>query len=224
VTVHFGAFTLDTGARRLLRLGAEIHLSPKAFDLLTLLVERRPAVVQKAELRRHLWRGIHVVDASLSNLVAEIRAALADESSSASPIRTAHGVGYSFAGEVIDGDAGSAPRAPATPVWIVWQQRAIPLSPGENVIGRDGTCAVFIDADGVSRRHASITVYSENAAWRASIVDLQSTNGTYVDGRRVTGAQQLSTGERIEMGRATVVFRAATDRDVPTRKVRRRTS
>src|SRR5690242_15485747 len=60
VTVRFGACVLDARARRLTCNGQAVHLSTKAFDLLLLLVERRPAVVDKATLRDHLWPGVHV--------------------------------------------------------------------------------------------------------------------------------------------------------------------
>ena len=53
--VAFGPFTFDAGTRQLLRDGRELHLSPKAFDLLLLLLERRPAVVSKAEVLARIW-------------------------------------------------------------------------------------------------------------------------------------------------------------------------
>ena len=43
----FDAFELDTGQRLLRRDGAEVHLTPKAFDLLVLLIEHAPRVVAK---------------------------------------------------------------------------------------------------------------------------------------------------------------------------------
>ena len=84
----------DLLVERLTRDGQDVHLSPKAFDLLVLLITRAPAVVDKSEIRTHLWPGVHVVDANISNLITEIRAAIAP----ASLIRTVHGVGYAFTG------------------------------------------------------------------------------------------------------------------------------
>ena len=54
--IQFGDITFDAEARRLTRGDQGLHLSPKAFDLLALLIARRPAVVEKAALRQHLWR------------------------------------------------------------------------------------------------------------------------------------------------------------------------
>ena len=51
----FGDLTLDLGTRQLLRENQEIRLSPKAFELLKLLVEDRPRALAKNELIERLW-------------------------------------------------------------------------------------------------------------------------------------------------------------------------
>ena len=61
MTARFGPFTLDVGTRRLTRGDEEIHLTPKAFDLPTLLVEKAPRVARKSELHERLWPGEPVV-------------------------------------------------------------------------------------------------------------------------------------------------------------------
>jgi DNA-binding winged helix-turn-helix (wHTH) protein len=222
VRVHFGAFTLDARTRQLTRDQLDVHLSPKAFDLLVLLVERRPAVVRKAELREHLWPGVHVVDASLTNLVAEIRAAL--EPPDGRPlVRTVHRVGYAFSGDAVD--AGAEPAvdpSSATRFWVVWKDRAIVLAGGDHVIGRDAACAVWIDDDSVSRRHARIRVAAGQGGHAATLEDLNSTNGTYVRGHRVSQAEMLENGDRIRVGTATLVFRTRNDAAEPTKRVRPR--
>jgi DNA-binding winged helix-turn-helix (wHTH) protein len=55
VTTRFGAFELDSDLRQLTREGGEIHLTPKAFDLLVLLVAESGRVVIKTELHKRLW-------------------------------------------------------------------------------------------------------------------------------------------------------------------------
>ncbi len=74
--VVFGECEFDSGQRVLLRHGSAVPLSPKAFQLLELLLDRRPEAVAKTELLERLWPETFVSDASLHNLVAEIRAAL----------------------------------------------------------------------------------------------------------------------------------------------------
>src|SRR5262245_14105457 len=99
VRTGFGEFVLDSETRQLLRAGEEVHLSPKAFDLLCTLVARRPNMVPKADLIGQIWPDTFVVDGNLHVLVGEIRRAIAQEAQSPQFIRTAHGVGYAFCGE-----------------------------------------------------------------------------------------------------------------------------
>ena len=94
----FGAFRLDERTRQLLVLDRAIPLSPKAFDLLALLLERRPDVVSKAEIHRALWPDTFVADVNLPVLVTEIRQALQDTARQPTFIRTVHRHGYAFSG------------------------------------------------------------------------------------------------------------------------------
>src|SRR4029077_8337968 len=66
--LSFGPFTLDADARQLVH-GSDrrhVHLSPKAFDLLTLLAEARPRAISKQELRDRLWPSTFVSEATLA--------------------------------------------------------------------------------------------------------------------------------------------------------------
>jgi DNA-binding winged helix-turn-helix (wHTH) protein len=218
VRVSFGSFVLDDGTRQLTRGRHVLHLSPKAFQLLALLVQSRPAVVDRTALRQHLWRDTHVVDAALGNLIAEIRGALGDE---ASVLRTVHGVGYAFDGEARTVAAALSAEPAGTPrFWLVWNERAIVLDQAENVIGRDPTCAIWIDAPGVSRRHARIRVPAA-AGETPTIEDLGSTNGTDINGRAITAGAALDDGDTITLGEASLTFRAWRHTDAPTRRVKR---
>ena len=78
LTARFGPFTLDGGGRRLSRDAEEIHVTPKAFDLLLLLVDQAPRVIPKTELHERLWPGTFVSDATLVGLIKELRRALDD--------------------------------------------------------------------------------------------------------------------------------------------------
>lgn len=199
MTARFGAFVFDTGRRQLLRDGADVHLTPKAFDLLALLVERAPSVVPKAEIHTHLWPGTFVSDATLVGLVKEVRRALLDDQKG-SLIRTAHRVGYAFAG-LTEAD-GPTRIAPAVTHWLEVGTRRIALQNGTNVIGRDPDAAVWIDVPGVSRRHAQITL--EDGA--ATLEDLASKNGTLVGDRPVRGRVTLQHGDRILIATELLVF------------------
>jgi two-component system KDP operon response regulator KdpE len=60
---RFGRFAFDRGTRQLTRDDALVHLTPKAFDLLSVLIDEAPRVVPKAELHRHVWPDSFVSDA-----------------------------------------------------------------------------------------------------------------------------------------------------------------
>ena len=86
--VRFGRFSFDRGTRLLTCDAASVHLTPMAFDLLSVLIDEAPRVVPKAELHSRLWPDSFVSDATLLGLVKEVRRALGDEGDGAL-IRTA---------------------------------------------------------------------------------------------------------------------------------------
>jgi DNA-binding winged helix-turn-helix (wHTH) protein len=203
VDLHFGDFTLDPLARQLRRARDEIHISPKAFALLLELIENRPRALTKAALQQFLWPGTFVVEANLTNLVAELRAALEDDVRQPRFIRTVYGFGYAFCGAV-DGDPpADAPRVAASPCALVQSGRLYPLAEGENVLGRDGDAASWFDSTSVSRRHARIVV----TGGQALLEDLSSKNGTFVGDVRVSAPVPLEDGAQIRLGSLLVTFR-----------------
>ena len=225
--MKFGGFTLDLNARQLHRGQEERHLSPKAFDLLALLIANRPAVVDKEALRDRLWPGTNVVDANLNNLASEIRSALDDDAQQPQFLRTVHRVGYAFCGVVTD-DRAATPAVAASSIvaprfWLVWQDRTFAIDAPDMTIGRDPACQIRVDAPGVSRRHASIHVNGRGSAadGKAMLEDLGSTNGTFVDGRRVKKPVALDDGQSVRVGEATLIVRTASPVDAPTKKIKR---
>lgn len=203
--VIFGECELDSGRRLLLRHGCATPLSPKAFQLLEFLLDRRPEAVSKTELLERLWPDTFVSDGSLHNLVAEVRAALGDKPRAARYIRTVPRYGYAF-----HGDARPAPAAdlevfqPArSGPRLVSRRREWLLSEGANVVGRDRDCAVRIDSPTVSRRHARIVLTSGEA----TVEDLGSKNGTYVNEQSVKQPVALKDGDQIRVGSVTTTYR-----------------
>ncbi|MBN2359567.1 MAG: diguanylate cyclase [Deltaproteobacteria bacterium] len=87
---------------------------------------------------------------------------------------------------------------------IVISGRAVgkmyPVAAREMVIGRAPECDVFIDDDGVSRRHAKMVPTIEGTR----LVDLGSTNGTFANNQRVD-SQLLTDGDRIQIGSTTIL-------------------
>jgi DNA-binding winged helix-turn-helix (wHTH) protein len=207
--VAFETFTFDPATRELLDGGRRVHLSPKAFDLLNLLLERRPAVVSKAEILERVWADAFVSEANLSVAIAEIRQALGERSREGRYIRTVHRVGYAFAADTTTTE-GLRP-ARTSRCWLAWNEQSFTLAAGEHVVGRDPRCAVWIDASGVSRRHARIVV----AGSEATIEDLDSSNGTYVGGKKLKAQRPLADRDVIELGAATLTYREWSDERPP---------
>ncbi len=205
--VSFGPFTVDFGTREVVRDGdgQPVHLSPKAYELLCVLIEHRPNAIAKADLHRHLWPDSYVSDATLASLVAELREALGEHGRQARFIRTVHGYGYAFAGEARERRREDS--APATfQNWIVCEGREQPLGDGEHVIGRDADVGITLNSPTVSRRHARLVVAGETV----TLEDLGSKNGTYVRGMAVRSPIALADGDRIRIGRFELTFRSLT--------------
>jgi len=223
----FGPFLIDAAARQLRRGDEDVHLSPKAFDLLCLLVAASPQVVTKEQLLDGIWPGTFVVESGLNVLVGEVRRALGDSASTPRFVRTAHGRGFAFAAAVarLDGPPtvppASAPaRGPqeSTGFWLMDGRRRFALANGENRVGRDPRCGVWLDDSGISRQHAQLTLDATRG--RAVIEDLGSKNGTFVRGQRTAGPTPLRDGDVVAFGDVELTYRQWSDR--PTATVRRR--
>jgi DNA-binding winged helix-turn-helix (wHTH) protein len=199
--LRFSEFVFDSDSRRLTRGGEPIHLEPKAFELLELLLERRPAAVAKSAIRDRLWPRTFVSESSLTTLAAQLRRALGEADRF---VRTVHGFGYAFEGEAHDLDlAGAGAVLPAFVCRIAWKDRVSDLPPGESFIGRAPGVAIQIQDDRVSRRHARIRV----GAAGATLQDLDSRNGTYLRGERIQGEVPLADGDEIRIGQDRLVVR-----------------
>jgi DNA-binding winged helix-turn-helix (wHTH) protein len=199
------AIVVDVGARLVRRKGIDLHLPPKAFDLLLILVRNQPNAVPHEQLHAALWPGVHVSETSLAALVTQLRKALGDSSGTGRIIRTLHRVGYAFIGEAVV--EGHAPVAAAPVCRLIWRGESIEVCAGGSVIGRDRGCAVRIDADSVSRHHARLNVTGRDVL----IEDLGSKNGTWVAGERIQGSVPLTDGAWFRVGSETVRFELAID-------------
>lgn len=202
--LRFSEFTIDESTRQLLRGGQEVHLSPKAFDLLMALLEVRPRALSKVELHARLWPDTFVSDANLAGLVAEVRGAIGDDARAPQFVRTVQRYGYAFHGNATEVAGPAASDAASNFMyWLVAPLRQIPLMSGENLVGRDPGVQVWLDSTGVSRRHARITINGEHA----TLEDLKSKNGTRVRGRQVKAPLRLADGDEVRFGSIAVTFR-----------------
>jgi len=111
---------------------------------------------------------------------------------------------------------GSAPAQPRPNVPAAPSRQPVRLQPvldidGQRyslnapsiVLGRSSEADILIEDTGVSRRHLEIR--TNNGV--TSAVDLGSTNGSYVNGQKVSGSTELTDGSTITMGRTKIIFR-----------------
>ena len=96
---------------------------------------------------------------------------------------------------------------PAQRPWLDVDGDHYPLLAAITILGRDNTADVILDDPGISRQHTEIRVTSDGPHLIANIRDLGSTNGTFVNGERIT-SQRLADGDRVNVGRTALVFRA----------------
>lgn len=204
--IVFDDCVLDTDARRVFRRADELHLAPKAFELLKLLVENRPRALGKAELLEQLWPGVFVSEASLAKVVSNLREALGHDEH-APIIRTVHGYGYAFAANVIVGARADAVSTRGVVCWLFCGRREFALPDGEHILGREPHASVSLDSPKVSRRHARITVHGSGAI----LEDLESKNGSFVRGARIAAPTALASGDDVRIGPFTLNFRISAD-------------
>lgn len=96
--LHFDDFQLDLANARLSRNGRHLPLTPKAFELLTLLCRRSGELVSKEEMLDQVWRRRFVSEGVLKNTIGELRQALGDTPKAPRYIETLHRRGYRFIG------------------------------------------------------------------------------------------------------------------------------
>ncbi|HTO76862.1 MAG TPA: FHA domain-containing protein [Thermoanaerobaculia bacterium] len=201
--IRFGQCVLDSETRQL-HVGREtIHVKPKAFQFLELLIENRPRAVSKKEIHEKLWPGTFVSDGALTNLLVEVRTAIGDRARNPLFVRTVHRFGYAFCGEAEELRRPASAAARARSCWVLRSGKRTALEAGETIIGRDPGAGVFIDDPSVSRRHARIVVGDMSA----TIEDLGSKNGTHLGDRKVDATVALDDGARIRVGTVLLTFR-----------------
>src|SRR5215470_17226563 len=97
---EFGPYRLVPGERQLLRDGKAVALTPKAFDLLLVLVEQSGHLVEKNELLKRVWPDRFVEEANLSVKMSALRRALGEGPNDCQYIETVPRRGYRFVASV----------------------------------------------------------------------------------------------------------------------------
>ena len=219
---RFGAFDLDARTGELRRRGVRVRLQDQPFQLLAALVEHAGDLVTRDELRARLWPVSTTIafDQAVNNAVAKVRIALGDSAESPRFVETLARRGYRFIEDVewVGDDSGDAPArppagAPASRPAIVrltTDERTVVLTEGSHIVGRDPDVSVWIDSGVVSRHHARLVVQRD----RITIEDLDSRNGTFVNGARVTGVSALAHGDELRIATHALVVHVSSGKTV----------
>jgi len=202
--MKIGAVIVDIEAHDVQRDGRPVRLSPKAFELLSVLIEQHPKAVSRGVLQDRLWPDTFVVEKNLTNLIVEIRDAL-DDGVGPSVVRTIHRFGYALQERPRRLDGGAPPPVDPLACRVTWHGGWRTLHPGEHVVGRDPNAAICLDDPSVSRRHAVIRIDAEGAMLR----DLGSKNGTTLGNGLLHGPARLVDGDCVRIGSVLLVIRFA---------------
>jgi DNA-binding winged helix-turn-helix (wHTH) protein len=199
---RFGDFELDVAAFTLRRAGISVRLEKIPMEVLVLLVEHAGTLVARDRIHAALW-GPDVFldrDAAINTAMRKIRKALGEDAGRPRLVETVVGKGYRFVGQIARETADPARQVAV--YRLIRGTDAFALRDGENLIGRDPDVQVFLDHPSVSRRHARISI----AAGRVVVEDLNSRNGTWIDGRGITAPTEVHDGSIIGVGPITLTF------------------
>ena len=205
--LRFGPFTLDLDQRRLLSSGRDLPLTPKAFELLRLLIEQRPRAISKDEIIQTVWKDTFVTENNVATTIRDLRDMLEDDARTPRYIRTSYAYGYAFVANV-EPEEPRAQAVPATSNWrLIYAQRELLVLPGENIVGRAGADVLAIDSVTVSRHHARLTLDGA----RLFCEDLGSKNGTWVQSQPAKTRLEVHDGAELRFGSAVVIARLVSE-------------
>ncbi len=98
----FDDIIIERGNFRVSKNGEAKSLTPRAFDVLVYLIEKRGRVVEKQEIFDAVWKETFVTDNALMRAVKEIRRELGDDAAAPRYVKTVHKRGYQFIAEVAE--------------------------------------------------------------------------------------------------------------------------
>jgi DNA-binding winged helix-turn-helix (wHTH) protein len=134
--LRFGPCEVHALRHEVLRDGQVQDIAPKAFELLLLLLRERHRAVAKTELVASLWQQQAVSDSVLARTLMKVRQAIGDSATQPVWIKTIHGYGYRFMGDVVEvHPQGTAPQAPLQTRTQAGGRQRIGVLPCENQTG-----------------------------------------------------------------------------------------
>jgi DNA-binding winged helix-turn-helix (wHTH) protein len=201
---HLGEWLVEPTLDRISRDGEIVRLRPRAMDVLICLALEAGKLATKQNIIDTVWRTEFVSEHALTQVVAELRSALGDDARSPTYIENIPRRGYRLVATVTPVAASvSSARDASLPFKLEGEDGDHPLVQGPNIIGRTEDADIAIDRTEVSRCHARILVQGTTA----TIEDLGSKNGTFLNGERLEGPTLLSNGDEIWIGRSVARLR-----------------
>lgn len=212
--IQFAEFELDLAAYILRSGGERVRLEKMPMEVLILLVRASGALVERGEIQAALWGSDVFVehDAAINTAVRKIRQALGDDAERPRFVETVVGKGYRFVACLESLRSHEPPNAIAS-VRLA-ERRTFPsyslsrgvdefiLEAGVTVLGRDPSAGIYVEHPSVSRHHARIAIDGGEAV----LEDLQSRNGTFLDGRQIDAPMVIHHGAVIALGAITLTF------------------
>jgi len=200
---HLGAWLVEPTLDRISCDGRIVRLRPRAMDVLACLAIEAGKLASKHNLIDAVWRTEFVSEHALTQVISELRAALGDDARNPTYIENIPRRGYRLVAAVTPVAVSVPPaREASLPFKLQGEGGDHPLSQGANIIGRTDA-DISIDRTEVSRCHARIVVQGTTA----TIEDLGSKNGTYVNGERLQQPALLASGDEIWIGRSVARLR-----------------
>jgi DNA-binding winged helix-turn-helix (wHTH) protein len=205
-----GPYVVKPSLGHVERDGSVVRVRPRVMDLLVFFAEHPGIVLPPQRLLDNVWGTRFVTYSALTRTIAELRRAMGDETERPWLLETIPKRGYRLLvnpASIVGTAPGAPPKDaggddPSSPrFWVSAGDRSVALPVGTHLLGRDESAALRLDSPWVSRRHAAINV----GAGEASIVDLGSRNGTFVNGRRLQGESPLCHGDEVRLGRSRLV-------------------
>lgn len=175
-SLTFGPFEFNTVTFRLVRAGVTVPLEPKAIDVLRLLLERAPGVVEKSEIFAVVWKDVAVTDNALTRVVAQLRRALDDDARSPTYIETVATRGYRMAAEVrAMAAAPPHPDAPPGPAPVAHVTE--PVLPRPHRVSRRGAVR-WAGIVGVVACAVALLLLVRPVWWQAAADESRRADGT----------------------------------------------
>jgi|HubBroStandDraft_6_1064221.scaffolds.fasta_scaffold00022_92 DNA-binding winged helix-turn-helix (wHTH) protein/tetratricopeptide (TPR) repeat protein len=230
---EFGPYRVDPEQRLLLRDEQPIAISPKAFDLLLVLLEHSGQVVLKDDLMKTLWPDTFVEESNLGQHIFQLRKALGDRSQDPSYIVTVPGRGYRFAQKVraiaqeesivVESHSRSRvvinePRALSkTLPAAAWKPRNVAVAAAIAVVL---VVALFVWYRGVQRRRSVTLIAATTARRSVAVLGFRDLSGRPEDAWLSTAlAEMLNTelaaGEKLRLVSSEDVARTKLDLRLP---------